>query len=89
MYFIYILYSQRVKNLYVGHTSNLEKRLKKHNDGLVKTTKNRRPLILIHKESYTTRYDAMRREKYLKSLYGSRVRKQILKNYLLKKSQKF
>lgn len=89
MYFVYILYSQKIKNLYVGHTSNLERRLQQHNDGLIKTTKNRRPLILIHKASYTTRYDAMRREKYLKSLYGYRVRKQILRNYLLKKSQKF
>jgi len=89
MYTVYILYSQKVKNSYVGHTSNLPKRLKEHNAGKVKSTKNRRPFVLIHKETYTNRYDAMRREKYLKSLYGSRVRKQILKNYLLKKSQKF
>jgi len=89
MYNVYILYSQKDKKLYVGQTTNLKKRIIEHAEGKVKSTKNRRPLTLIHKESFTTRYDAMRREKFLKSLYGARFKQKILKNYLNKESQKF
>ncbi|MFQ6119485.1 MAG: GIY-YIG nuclease family protein [Methanosarcinales archaeon] len=82
MYWVYFLYSENVGSVYVGCTGNLQKRLKEHNDGLVKSTKNRRPFILIHSEKYSNFSIARRREEYLKSLYGSRERKRILKNYL-------
>jgi putative endonuclease len=85
MYDVYILYSQKDKKLYVGQTTNLKKRIAEHTDGKVKSTRNRRPLVLIYKESFSTRYDAMRREKFLKSLYGARFKQRILKNYLNQK----
>lgn len=74
MFFVYILYSEKDKNLYVGHTDNFVGRLKRHNDGLVESTKHRKPLILIHKEIYSNRAIAMRREKFLKSLYSARFK---------------
>jgi putative endonuclease len=80
------LYSKRDKKLYVGQTKDLKKRIVEHNKGKVNSTKNRRPLVLIHKESFTTRYDAMRREKFLKSLYGSRMKQKILREYLKNKN---
>lgn len=89
MYDVYILYSQKDKKLYVGQTASLEKRLIEHKNGMVRSTRNRRPLVLIHNESFSTRYIAMRREKFLKSLYGARFKQKILKNYLDKESQKF
>ena len=82
MYWVYFLYSKKLGNVYVGCTSNLEKRLKEHRGGLVESTKNRRPLELIYKEEYTNLALARRREDYLKSLYGYRERKRILKEYL-------
>jgi putative endonuclease len=85
MYDVYILYSQKDKKLYVGQTTNLKKRIAEHTDGKVKSTRNRRPLVLIYKESFSTRYDAMRREKFLKILYGARFKQRILKNYLNQK----
>ncbi len=84
MYSVYFLYSLKAKNVYVGCTSNLEKRLKEHDSGLVESTKNRRPFILIHSEQYSTLSLARKREEYLKSLYGYRERKKILKEYLEK-----
>jgi len=84
MFWVYFLYSKKVGNVYVGSTANLEKRLKEHQDGLVESTKNRRPIILIHAEKYTNLSLARKREKYLKSLYGYRERERILKEYVEK-----
>ena len=47
-------------------TSNLEKRLNYHNSGKVKSTKHRKPLMLIHKENFSTRSEAFKRERELK-----------------------
>jgi len=78
MYWVYFLYSKSRENVYVGCTRNLRKRLKEHQDGLVESTRKRRPLILFHTEKYNSLSTARRREKYLKSLYGCRERKRIL-----------
>jgi len=82
MFWVYFLYNKKVRNVYVGPTADLKKRLKEHKDGLVESTKNRRPLVLIRGEKYSTLSLARRREKYLKSLYGCRERKRIVKEYL-------
>ena len=84
MYWAYFLYSKSRRNAYVGCTGNLKKRLKEHQNGLVESTKNRRPLVLIYSEEYNSLSLARRREKYLKSLYGCRERKRIVKEYLEK-----
>lgn len=84
---VYILYSPKKKNLYIGQTSNLYKRLGSHFAGKVKTTKNRLPLILILQEYYRNRSEASKRERFLKSLWGVREKKRILAEYL-KKRQK-
>jgi len=81
-YFVYVLHSERVKKLYVGCTSNLELRLKRHNKGQVKATCYRRPLILIHSELFQNKGEAFQRERFLKSLWGGRFKKKILKEYL-------
>lgn len=70
MYYVYILYSKKDKKLYTGSTPDLRLRFKKHETGLVRSTKNRRPLKLIYYEAYILKSDAIRREKYLKSGSG-------------------
>lgn len=82
-YFVYILYSKKDKRLYVGQTNNLEKRLERHNNGDVRATKTRVPLVLIWSETCPTRDSAQKREKFLKSLWGSREKRKILRQYLL------
>jgi len=57
-YFVYLLKSLVDGNYYIGQTDNIEKRLKEHNDGKVKSTKSRRPLELIGYEEYKTRNEA-------------------------------
>lgn len=82
MWFVYILYSQRDRNLYVGCTKNLNERLKRHNTGIVASTKNRRPLILIRSEKFEDKKEAFKRERFLKSLWSGRFKKKIKEEYL-------
>jgi putative endonuclease len=51
----------------------------------VPSTKNRRPLDLIFYEAYLDKYDALRREDYLKSSKGKITLRNMLKEYLSKK----
>ena len=81
-YFVYILHSLKDNRLYVGCTSDLEKRLKRHNLGQVKATSNRRPLKLIHSERFEDKAEAFNRERFLKSLWGAREKRKILKGFL-------
>ena len=66
MNFVYILLSLRDKNIYTGYTKSLDKRIKEHKLGKVKSTASRRPLKLIYYEAYVSKRDAQSREKYLK-----------------------
>ncbi|MDP3772237.1 MAG: GIY-YIG nuclease family protein [bacterium] len=81
-YYIYILYSLKDKRLYVGCTSNLSSRIKRHNNGAVDATKHRRPLEIIYYENFDNKVDAFNRERFLKSLWGSRLKTNMLKKYL-------
>ena len=79
MHFIYILYSLKDHKLYKGYTSNLENRLKKHNSGGSKSTAKRKPFVLTHVEQFENKADALKRERYLKTLEGGSE----LKDYLI------
>ncbi|MFC1638991.1 GIY-YIG nuclease family protein [Patescibacteria group bacterium] len=70
MYYVYILRSKVDDNFYVGFAENLKRRLTEHSNGAVKSTKRRRPLVLLCYEAYATKRDALRRERYLKSSDG-------------------
>lgn len=45
MYYIYVIKSLNDEQLYFGYTSDLKKRLEKHQQGEVKSTKPRRPFL--------------------------------------------
>ncbi len=82
MYFVYILLNKKDKNFYVGYTKNLKKRISDHNLGKVNSTKYRLPVTLIYYECCLNKYDAIKRERYLKTGMGKRYLKNRLKNYL-------
>ncbi|MBT1696823.1 GIY-YIG nuclease family protein [Fulvivirgaceae bacterium PWU4] len=68
---VYVLYSPSHNKIYIGYTSDLEKRLLSHNQLATKGyTLRYRPWILIHKEVFNTKFEAMKREKELKSGKG-------------------
>lgn len=69
MFFTYILRCHD-DTLYVGATNNLEKRLHEHNNlkSGAHYTKIRRPVTLVHHESFETLKEARAREAKLKRL---------------------
>jgi len=80
LYFVYVLYSKRADRIYAGHTDNLALRLERHNQGKVRSTKPYSPWEIIYTEPFSTRGEAMKREKALKSYQG----RQFIRNMLLK-----
>jgi putative endonuclease len=70
MFSVYILHSQKDNKRYIGYTQNLERRLNENNNGICKSTKNRRPLKLVHTESFKTKSEAMQRERFFKTGKG-------------------
>jgi len=80
-YFVYVLRSLKDDKLYTGYTKNIKLRFEQHNKGIVESTKNRQPFKLIYYEASLNQQDATKREKYLKTTYGSRYIKNRLKSY--------
>ena len=67
MFFVYLIQSRIDKDfVYTGYTPDLRKRFKKHNLGLVKSTKLKKPFRLVYYESYASKQDAVKREHNLK-----------------------
>ena len=66
MYYVYILECSD-KKLYVGYTSNVERRLAEHNSGNSSTyTGLRKPVKLLFTEKYPNEMKARKRELQLK-----------------------
>ena len=71
MYTVYVLHSKEHQKIYIGYTSDLEQRFLSHNSlGTKGWTIKFRPWIIIHTEEYSTKAEAMKREKQLKSASG-------------------
>jgi len=81
-YYVYVLKSLKDNKFYIGYTANLKKRLIEHRQGMVASTKSRTPFQLIFYEAYKNKYDAIRREKYLKTSKGKNTLRQMLKEFL-------
>ena len=69
-YIVYILISEKDGKYYYGYTSNLEERLARHNNGLVKSTKARTPFKVHYFEIFNTKTEAIKREIFFKSIEG-------------------
>lgn len=85
-YYVYILLSLKNGSIYIGYTSNLINRVKKHNSGESFATKPFRPHKLIFYEAFLNKKDAKMREEYLKSGYGRRAIKAMIRNFLIDNS---
>jgi len=70
MFTVYALKSLTRNYIYVGMTSDLPKRLDRHNHGYERTTKPYRPFLVIYSEDVETRVEARIREKHWKSGIG-------------------
>ena len=80
-FYTYVLISEKDGQKYTGYTKDLNLRFEQHQNGLVQSTKHRRPLKLIYFEACLNQQDAIHREKYLKTHYGKIFLKNRLKSY--------
>ena len=79
MFTVYVLYSSNFDKIYIGYTSDLEKRLESHNYLATKGwTIKFRPWRLIYQEEYDLKTDAMKREKQLKTAKGREFIRKLL-----------
>ena len=74
MFFVYAIKSLTEERIYIGHTQNIEIRLKYHNSGNVKSTAQYRPWILTALKEVKNKNDARWIERELKRSRGKRIR---------------
>ncbi|MFY0603814.1 MAG: GIY-YIG nuclease family protein [Flavobacteriaceae bacterium] len=79
MFFVYVIKSEKDGRLYKGFTTDLNRRLKEHNQGRTKSTKGYVPWGLVYFEEVSTRSLAREREKFLKSGQGRDYLKENIK----------
>ncbi len=81
IYYVYMLKSKGVKPVtYVGYTNNLTKRINLHNSGKGAKFTRGRKWVLIYKEKFNSKKEAISREYYIKN--NKTIRKKLKKEYL-------
>ena len=71
MFTVYVLFSVTYHKIYIGFTSNPEARLASHNADKGKGYTHRfQPWKVVYSEQFTTKAEAQKREKELKSAKG-------------------
>lgn len=78
MYYVYLLESEVDGSFYIGYTSNVKNRLWEHNFGRTRYTKLKRPWKIVYKEEFISRGEAVKRERYLKSLKSRKFLEKII-----------
>jgi len=79
MYTVYILYSEKIDRYYIGFSSNVQDRLRKHNNASKGFTNAGRPWVIVYTEQFDIKQDAAARERQLKS-WKNRARIEALFN---------
>ena len=79
IYYVYMLKSKGIKQVtYVGYTNNLKKRIRLHNSGKGAKFTRGRKWMLIYKEKFKSKKEAISREYYIKK--NRSLRKKIKEN---------
>ena len=68
MFYVYMLKSKSIKPItYVGYTNNIKKRINLHNSGKGAKFTRGRKWVLIYKEKFKSKKEAISREYYIKN----------------------
>ena len=81
MYYVYILQSQFDNSFYIGYSQDVNKRLLQHNNGESKYTAGKRPWQLVYFETYHSKTDALKREKFLKRQRNKSFYESLISNF--------
>jgi putative endonuclease len=77
MFYCYVLHSEKAGRRYIGSCRDLEDRIRRHNRGESSATKYGVPWTLVHIEEFSTRQEALTRERYYKTGRGRDELKEI------------
>ena len=84
MHYVYFIQSVHTKQLYIGRTNNIIRRLREHNEGNTFSTRKYAPWVLVYLEGYFSMENAVHRERTLKQ-FGkvySQLKRRIQKSIL-------
>jgi putative endonuclease len=81
VYYVYILQIKKTGRYYIGQTKDLTKRLERHSRGETKSVKNRGKFDVVYVEGCSSRSEAMRREREIKSYKGGKAFKRLLSDF--------
>jgi len=79
MFYVYILENTNTGKKYIGQTKDLAKRLYKHNTNSNKYTRHKGSWKLVHSEGCSTRIEAIKKERFLKTGKGREFIKEVLR----------
>ena len=82
MYFVYIIYSEKIDKYYIGYTSDLHNRVRRHNANSKGFTNTGKPWTLVYFEQFDSKKEAANREKYLKAWKSKKKIEALIKSGL-------
>ena len=77
MFYVYVIQNGK-GDIYKGHSDDIQKRISEHNRGDTKSTRKANDWQLKYSETFATREEAIKREKYFKTAAGRRFLKKKL-----------
>ncbi len=78
IYYFYILYSQKIDKYYIGHTANLEGRLRRHLSNHKGFTGKTPDWKIVYTENFKTKKEAYLRERQIKSWKNRKLIEKII-----------
>ena len=78
MFYCYVLHSEKTGRKYIGSCRDLKDRIRRHYGGESKATKHGVPWSLLLVERFSTRREALARERFYKTGRGRNELKRIL-----------
>ena len=78
MWYVYILRSKKTGKHYSGSSNNPTRRLGEHNSGKTRSLWKHVPLEIIRIEEYSSKIEAIRRERQIKSYKSGKAFKKLI-----------
>jgi putative endonuclease len=80
MFYVYLIQSEVDSSFYIGYTSNLELRIKQHNNGESIYSRRKKPWKLVYSEEFENKTFALKRERFLKKQKNKDFYYQLIEN---------
>ena len=83
MFFVYILWSEKLQKFYIGSTQDLQARVAYHNSGNVTFTSTGIPWVIVYSEALNSRQEAILRERQIKGWKSAKAIKKLIETRLV------